>query len=110
MKLLQGGRLPPERVGTVVEMVCQKGNAQDLAFIFGRLQKPDAYKPAVRLKVVELLTDAAVVRKVKPAGDLASLKSLLTDATEPPLKLAAIKLAGVWKVPEIDAGVAVAGG
>lgn len=101
MKLLQSGRLPPERVGTVVEMVCQKGNAQDLAFIFGQLQKADAYKPAVRLKVVELLTDAAVVRKVKPAGDLAALKSLLSDATEPPLKLAAIKLAGVWKVPEI---------
>ena len=101
MKLLQSGRLPAERVGTVVEMVCQKGNAQDLAYIFAQLQKADAYKPAVRLKAIELLTDAAVVRKVKPASDLTALKVLLADVTEPRLKLAAIKLAGVWRVPEI---------
>src|SRR5262245_35395426 len=77
MKLLQSGRLPAERVGTVVEMVCQKGNGEDLAYIFAQVQKPDAYKPAVRLKALELLTDAAVVRKVKPKGDLAALKLLL---------------------------------
>ena len=101
MRLLQSGRLPAERVGTVVEMVCQKGNAKDLAYVFEQLQKPDAFKPAVRLKVLELLTDAAVVRKVKPEGDLAALKLLLTQGSEPKLKLAAIKLASVWKVKEI---------
>src|SRR5678816_164188 len=74
MKLLQSGRLPAERVGTVVEMVCQKGNGEDLAYIFAQVQKPDTYKPAVRLRALELLTDAAVVRKVKPKGDLAALK------------------------------------
>ncbi|MBC7854121.1 MAG: HEAT repeat domain-containing protein, partial [Pirellulaceae bacterium] len=103
MKLLQSGRLPAERVGTVVEMVCQKGNAKDLAYVFGQLQKPDVYKPAVRLKVMELLTDAAVVRKVKPEGNLAGLKALLAEGTEPKLKLAAIRLASVWKVKEIAA-------
>ncbi|MGI8982290.1 MAG: HEAT repeat domain-containing protein [Pirellulaceae bacterium] len=101
MKLLQSGRLPAERVGAVVEMVCQKGNAKDLAYVFGQLQKPDAFKPAVRLKVLELLTDAAVVRKVKPDGDLSSLKLLFLENTDPRLKLAAIKLASVWKVKEI---------
>ena len=101
MKLLQSGRLPAERVGTVVEMVCQKGNAKDLAYVFEQLQKPNAYKPAVRLKVVELLTDAAVVRKVKPEGNLAVLKTLLVEGSEPKLKLAALKLASVWKVKEI---------
>jgi len=101
MKLLQSGRLPAERVGTVVEMVCQKGNAKDLAYVFGQLQKVDGYKPTVRLKVVELLTDAAVVRKVKPEGDLSPLKLLLLENTEPRLKLAAVKLASVWKVKEI---------
>lgn len=101
MKLLQSGRLPAERVGTVVEMVCQKGNAKDLAYVFEQLQQPDAFKPAVRLKVMELLTDAAVVRKVKPEGDLAALKTLLAAGSEPRLKLAAIKLASVWKVKEI---------
>ncbi|MFN0017583.1 MAG: HEAT repeat domain-containing protein [Pirellulaceae bacterium] len=103
MKLLQSGRLPAERVGTVVEMVCQKGNAKDLAYVFEQLQKPAALKPAVRLKVVELLIDAAVVRKVKPEGDLAALKSLLAEGAEPRLKVAAIKLASVWKVKEINA-------
>lgn len=102
MKLLQSGRLPAERVGTVVEMVCQKGNAKDLAYVFEQLQKPAALKPAVRLKVVELLIDAAVVRKVKPEGDLAALKSLLAERAEPRFKVAAIKLASVWKVKEIS--------
>lgn len=101
MKLLQSGRLPAERVGTVVEMVCQKGNGKDLAYVFEQLQKPDAYRPAVRLKVVELLIDAAVVRKVKPEGNLAALKGLLAEKSEPKLKLAALKLASVWKVKEI---------
>lgn len=107
MKLLQSGRLPAERVGTVVEMVCQKGNAKDLAYVFEQLQKPAALKPAVRLKVVELLIDAAVVRKVKPEGDLAALKSLLAEGAEPRLKVAAIKLASVWKVKEINAELLV---
>ena len=101
MKLRQSGRLPPERVGTVVEMICQKGDAKDLAYIFAQLQKPDAYKPQVRLKVVELLTDAASVRKVKPAGDLSPLKLLLFETADPRLKLSAVKLASVWKVKEI---------
>ncbi len=101
MKLLQSGRLPAERVGTVVEMVCQKGNAKDLAYVFEQLQKPDVYKPAVRLRVVELLTDAAVVRKVKPEGNLAALKTLLAEGIESRLRLAALKLASVWKVKEI---------
>jgi putative heme-binding domain-containing protein len=101
MKLLQSGRLPAERVGAVVEMACQKGNGEDLAYIFAQVQKPDTYKPAVRLKALELLTDAAVVRKVKPKGDLAALKLLLTETSEPKLKLAALRLASVWKLKEI---------
>lgn len=101
MKLLQSGRLPKERVGTVVEMVCQKGNAQDLAFVFEQVQKPDAFPPKVRLKVLELLTDAALVRKVRPAGDLAPLQTLLEAKADPQLKLAAVKLASIWNVKEL---------
>src|SRR5258708_1069528 len=87
INLLQSGRLPGERVGTVVEMICQKGNAKDLAYVFGQLQRPDGYKPAVRLKVVELLADAAVVRKVKPEGDLSPLKLLLLENSDSRFKL-----------------------
>src|SRR5687767_4843915 len=79
MKLLQSGRLPPERQGTVVEMVCKRGNSADLAYIFAQLQKPGVYSPALRLQVLEWLTDAAATRKMKPAGDLSALSKLTTD-------------------------------
>lgn len=105
MKLLQSGRLPAERQGTVVEMIVKRGNENDLAYIFEQLQKPDVYSPAVRLQVLQWLTDAAVTRKVVPAGDLSSLGKLLaSDAAkdDPALLAATIRLASVWKVKSIS--------
>ena len=37
MKLFQSGRLPAERQGTVVEMICKRGNAHDLKVVFDRI-------------------------------------------------------------------------
>jgi putative heme-binding domain-containing protein len=104
LKLLQSGRLPAERQGTVVEMVCKRGNASDLAYVFAQLQKPGAFTPALRRQTLEWLTDAAVNRKVKPAGDLAPLGNLISDETaakDPALLQAALELASVWKVASI---------
>lgn len=100
LKLLESGRVPAERQGTVVEMICTRGDAPDLAVVFGRLQQPDGFSPATRVKVLELLTDAAVTRKVKPTGELAGLSKLL-ESPDRELQLAAIRLASVWKLAAI---------
>jgi putative heme-binding domain-containing protein len=100
MKLLQSGKLPKERVGMVVEMVCDKGNADDLAYVFGQALDSNAWPMATRLKAFDLLADAARNRK-KPSGDLSAIKSLVLPTEAPKdnaLQLKAIRLAGLWKV------------
>jgi len=107
MKLFQSGRLPAERQGTVVEMICNRGNAGDLKVVFDKILQPDGFAPELRLKAMQWLTDAAVTRKVKPAGDLGALEKLVVGeaaAANPSLQQAAIKLASTWK----DAAIAPA--
>ncbi len=100
MKLFQGGRLPAERQGTVVEMICSRGNANDLKVVFDKIVQPDGFTPELRLKAMQWMTDAAVTRKVKPAGELVALEKLVAGdaaAANPALQQASIKLASTWK-------------
>src|SRR5262245_33003341 len=73
IRLLESGRVPPERQGTIIEMICTRGEADELAVIFRLLDKPGGLPPAQQRKVLELLADAAVTRQVKPSGDLSAL-------------------------------------
>ncbi len=100
MKLFQSGRLPAERQGAVVEMICNRGNEHDLRVVFDKLVQPDGLPADVRPKALGWLTDAAVTRKVKPAGELAALEQLVVGpaaAKDPALQRGALKLAAVWK-------------
>lgn len=100
MKLFQSGRLPPERQGTVVEMICARGNDRDLKVVFDRAVQPVGFAKDLRLKSLGWLTDAASTRKVIPAGDLTAIETLVKDPDRN-LQLAAIRLATFWKVPSI---------
>ena len=100
MKLFQSGRLPAERQGTVVEMICKRGNEHDLRVVFDKLVQADGLPADLRRSALTWLTDAAVTRKVKPAGDLAALESLVVGEAadrDPALQAAAIRLASNWK-------------
>ncbi|MBS0203936.1 MAG: HEAT repeat domain-containing protein [Planctomycetes bacterium] len=100
MKLFQSGRLPAERQATVVEMICNRGNEHDLKVVFDKVVLPDGFAPDLRLKAMQWMTDAAVTRKVKPAGELAALEKLVVGevaAANPNQQQAAIKLASTWK-------------
>ena len=101
LKLLKSGRLPKERQGTVVEMVCKRGNEHDLAVVLEQVLKPDAYAPPLRRQVLDLFIDANQTRKVKPTGDLAAIATLLAEpaaAKDAGLQLAVVKLIGLWNV------------
>lgn len=107
VKLLESGRVPAERQGMIVEMICTRGGPEELAVVFGRLQQPDALPRNVRLKTLELLADAAVTRKTIPAGDLSPLVAMLgTGKKDQALQRGVIRLASVWKlkaiVPELE--------
>jgi putative heme-binding domain-containing protein len=104
LRLLESGRVPQDRQGAILEMICTRGEAADLTVVVKLLAKPEGLKPAVRRKVIELLTDAAITRKVKPAGDLSPLVGLIEGeaaAKDPALRRAAIRLAAAWKLSEV---------
>ena len=52
LRLLESGRLPAERQGTVVEMICTRGEAADLAVIVRRLVAPEGFSPELQPKVM----------------------------------------------------------
>lgn len=100
MKLFQSGKLPPERQGTVVEMICNRGNENDLRVVLDKVIDPQGFPADLRLKALGYLVDAANTRKVKPVGDLSGIASLVVGgeaAKQPVLQGAAIRLAAVWK-------------
>ncbi|MFO0868193.1 MAG: HEAT repeat domain-containing protein [Pirellulales bacterium] len=100
LKLFQSGRLPPERQGTVVEMICQRGNASDLRVVFDKIVQPDGFPPELRRQAMSWLTDAAHTRKIIPSGPLQALEGLVVGeaaARDPALQAAAIRLASTWR-------------
>jgi putative heme-binding domain-containing protein len=107
VKLLEGGKVPAASQPTLVEMICTRGEPGDLAAVYARVLSPDGFPPALRLKAIDLLSDAAVTRKLKPAGDLSGLTRLIESgsAKDAPLQLAAIRLAARWKLASISAAL-----
>lgn len=97
MKLYQSGRLPAERQPAVVEMICNRGNEQDLRVVLDRILQPDGMAPVLKLRAMGWLTDAARTRKVRPAGDLAGLGALV-ESQDAALRLAAVRLAATLQV------------
>lgn len=100
MKLLKSGKLPAERQATVVEMICKRGNGEDLAYVAEQLAKPDGFAAEQRVKVAGWLAEATQTRKVVPAGDVSSIGQLMTS-DDAALQQAAIRLAALWKVKGI---------
>ena len=100
IKLFKSGRLPPERQGAVVEMICNRGNEHDLRVVFDQLVQPSGFSSELRLKTIGWLATAASTRKVKPSGDLDSLSQLMEDS-EASLQLAAMRLASAWKLKSV---------
>ncbi len=95
MKLLKSGRVPASRQGTIIELICRKGNPEELGFIWEQIVN-DKFHGEVKEKSLIALKEAFQNRKIKPAGSLADISKLI-DA-KPPVNQIAIELAGLWKV------------
>lgn len=99
VKLLDGGKVPADRQGTIVEMIGKRGTPADLAYLLRKCGLADGFTPAVRRKALSALTDSAIARKTNPAGDLSGIRRLIEDGTLGPDDLrSAARLAGLWKV------------
>lgn len=101
LKLLQSGRVPAERLPTIVKLVTERGNAEDLHYVFTAVALGEQTDPALKGQTLEWLATAARERKVRPAGDLSGLNTLLSSQ-DARIRSAAIDLAGLWKVEDAE--------
>jgi len=107
LKLLKSDRLPEERTGIVIEMICKRGQQQDLQVVVDRVFGSPPCAPELQQKVLEWLIDAAVTRKVRPDGDRSFVHRLLAGPGElggpVDLQLMAIRLAVAWREEDLAA-------
>jgi len=111
MRLLKSGRVPPERLGPIVRIVCERGNEHDLAYVYSQVIEPGTYPAELRRDILAQLAEAARTRKVMPAGDLSGVTSLLMES-DGALRANAVTLAGLWRIEsalEPLQGIALAG-
>lgn len=101
MRLLKSDRLPAERLPSVIEMVSKRGDAADLAYLFEQVTNENGWSEEIAVTALEGLSDAAANRKVKPEGDLTRLAVLFDEKRSPAVREQAIRLAGLWRVPEL---------
>jgi len=97
LRLLKSGRVPPERQAPIVNLICQRGGDEELAYVYARAVEPKGFTPELRRQVLEGLAIAAQTRKKQPTIDnLDGLAKLLVDGDQS-TRLAALRLAGAWK-------------
>jgi putative heme-binding domain-containing protein len=83
VRLLKSGKIPPDRLGTVIAIIGRQGNAADLAVLLEKSVDPKGLPREIRIKALETLSDAAANRKVLPAGDSSSIVGILPQPGEP---------------------------
>lgn len=97
VRLLKSGKLPESRVGTVVGMIAERGNAENLGVLFQEATKPDGFSEPLKLETLQQLKKASESRNLVPTGDLAAVSELIASENNQ-LKKLGIELAGLWKV------------
>ncbi len=115
MRLLKSGRVPEDRLPTLLELVGSRGDADDLAYIYEQSISPAGFQGTVRLKALDVLAAAAENRHLKPQQDFAQLAQLIVPGAgvevDAKTRKAAIHLAGVWKVDALSGSLSdLAGG
>lgn len=109
IKILKGGKLSAEKLGPVIKLVCSRGDAEDLGYVFAQTVAKDGYAGPVRMIALEGLVDAAANRGVTPYGDLVSIGTLIRPSdmsSDAAAQLLAIRLAGLWQVEAAGAELA----
>ncbi len=93
--------MPEARQGTILDMIGKRGTVADLGYLYQRALSPDGFPPALRVKALDALAEAASTRDLRPSRDIDKLVPLLratSNGSDPALEKAAIRLAGLWKL------------
>ncbi|HWL11140.1 MAG TPA: hypothetical protein VNQ76_22215 [Planctomicrobium sp.] len=100
-KLLESGRVPEQRLPTVVKMICERGHGGDLEFILGELLKENTWNNELKSETLGWLATAATQRKVVPTGDPSGVAQLL-QSDDLVIQQRAIDLTGLWQVKSAE--------
>lgn len=96
-RLFVGRKMDAEGKGPWIELVGKAGTADEATLLYQALINDPTLLPGTRTRVALALVEAAN-RNIRPQGDLAALGALLDYKTERKLLVAAINLAGQWKL------------
>ena len=109
VRMLESGKVPPERQGTLISLIGRQGGPTDLGVLLRRATDPDGFNEENRTIAVEALGDAASNRSVFPEGDRSLIATLIEGEEVPAdtaLRASAIRLAGIWRVDELRTALA----
>ncbi len=87
-----------DRRAEAAEFLANIGGAGELDLLYA-LVREDAIEPALSVRVLASLEQAAAERKVTPSGDLGHVRELIAGGA-PEVRRAAIQLAGAWNVAD----------
>ncbi|MEX2186538.1 MAG: hypothetical protein WD875_07080 [Pirellulales bacterium] len=100
-KKLAAGGLSPEVTSRFVGLICEKGDAEDLAFVYAQTIAAKDVPAEVKAKSLAALLSAAQTRKLKPAADTSGIAELIrpdAPGENVEVQMTATRLAGLWKV------------
>ena len=103
VRLLKSGKVPPERLGTVIGIVGRQGTASDFSVLLEKATDPKAFPRDIRIKALDTLADAAANRKIIPDKNREALLQVLPEPGRPgdiALTKAAIRNIIAWKLDQ----------
>lgn len=103
LKLIEAGEVAADRMPFALGLICKRGDASDLAFVFRLTTQQEALTPETRLQVLEMLAQTTRERNLKPAGELSGINTLLEQGRlqeDAALQRSVLRLIGLWEVRE----------
>lgn len=108
-RLLESGRAPQARIPSILRLICERGNASDLDFVVVQLSENTDCDASLKSTALEALENAAVQRKMFPTTEQNRILPLIDDENVK-VQEQAVRLAGIWQLPESAAALlAIAG-
>jgi putative heme-binding domain-containing protein len=95
--LVKQKKVTPEGEEGVLTLIATLGNPNELGFVLDRATAKEGTPDRLRAALLAALEQEARKRNVRPAGDLSRVGALLDSGGEP-VRAAAARLAGTWKL------------
>jgi putative heme-binding domain-containing protein len=97
--LLDSGKIPASSEDAVLTLIGTLGAPADLRRILDRVEAGGSMPAARQSLLLNALSQAAKRRGVRPSGDLTAVVQLI-DASNESLRVAAIRVCGIWKMSQ----------